>query len=170
MVAVSLKFGSVGDIVTVIQLAWSIQQALSETKGSSAEYRMLVDYLKGFSDSLEAVKPLILNPRTTLELSAVNALRWAIGTCEKLMRDFQLKITSYAGSLAPGGSGSWLIDVRQKIGWFTSVKGDAIDLRLNLCAQGEIINRIVSASTAWVPSLCSTKGKTKLIIGLIVNY
>ncbi len=150
MVAVSLKFGSVGDIVTVIQLAWSIQQALSETKGSSAEYRMLVDYLKGFSDSLEAVKPLILSPRTTLELSAVNALRCAIGTCEKLMRDFQLKITSYAGSLAPGGSGNWLIDVRRKIGWFTSVKGDAIDLRLNLCAQGEIINRIVSASTAWV--------------------
>ena len=44
----SITFGSVGDIIAVGQIAWSLVQALTDSKGSAKEYQGLVKELRAF--------------------------------------------------------------------------------------------------------------------------
>jgi hypothetical protein len=44
----SITFGSVGDIIAVGQIAWSLAQALTDSKGSAKEYQGLIKELRAF--------------------------------------------------------------------------------------------------------------------------
>jgi hypothetical protein len=44
----SITFGSVGDIIAVRQIAWSLAKALNDSRGSAKEYQGLVKDLQAF--------------------------------------------------------------------------------------------------------------------------
>lgn len=56
----SITFGSVGDIIAVGQIAWSLAQALTDTKGSAKEYQGLIKELQTFDQALLQVHPSLL--------------------------------------------------------------------------------------------------------------
>ena len=47
-----ITFGSIGDLIAVGQIAWSLAQSLSSTRGSAKEYQGLVKELEIFNNSL----------------------------------------------------------------------------------------------------------------------
>jgi hypothetical protein len=53
----SITFGSVGDIIAVGQIAWSLAQALTDSKGSAKEYQDLVKELRAFERAVLQVCP-----------------------------------------------------------------------------------------------------------------
>ena len=52
-----VTFGSVGDIIAVGQIAWSLAKALSDSRGSAKEYQGLVKELETFDKVLLQVSP-----------------------------------------------------------------------------------------------------------------
>ena len=56
----SITFGSVGDIIAVGQIAWSLAQALTDSRGSAKEYQGLVKELQAFDQALLQVYPRLL--------------------------------------------------------------------------------------------------------------
>jgi len=53
----SITFGSVGDIIAVGQIAWSLATALTDSRRSATEYQGLVKELGGFDQALLQVIP-----------------------------------------------------------------------------------------------------------------
>ncbi len=51
-----ITFGSVGDIIAVGQLAWSLGKALNTSRGSAAEYRSLIRELGAFEQAVLQVR------------------------------------------------------------------------------------------------------------------
>ncbi len=47
-----ISFGSVGDLIAVGQIAWSLAQALSDSQGSAKEYQGLMKELEIFNNAL----------------------------------------------------------------------------------------------------------------------
>jgi len=47
-----ITFGSVGDIISVGELAWNIAKALNRTRGSANEYQSLTKELELFNKAL----------------------------------------------------------------------------------------------------------------------
>lgn len=47
-----ITFGSVGDIITVGQIAWSLAKSLSDSRGSAKEYQGLIKELETFDQAL----------------------------------------------------------------------------------------------------------------------
>jgi hypothetical protein len=47
-----ISFGSIGDLIAVGQFAWSLAQALSNSRGSAREYQGLVKELQTFDQAL----------------------------------------------------------------------------------------------------------------------
>lgn len=47
-----ITFGSVGDIIAVVEVAWSLAKALSDSKGSVKGYQGLVKELETFEQAL----------------------------------------------------------------------------------------------------------------------
>ncbi len=88
--------------------------------------------------------PSIDLTQPTLDQASLNAILYAVATCERLMIEFKSKLSPYEQSLVQGGSGNWFLDLRRKIGWMSSPREDAIDLRRNLVGQGDVITRILS--------------------------
>jgi hypothetical protein len=50
--SVSITFGSIGDIIAVGQIAWSIAKAVNDSRGSAQEYQCLVKELQKFDQAL----------------------------------------------------------------------------------------------------------------------
>lgn len=51
-----ITFGSVGDIITIGQIALQLAQALSDWRGSAKEYRSLIKELQTFDQALLQVR------------------------------------------------------------------------------------------------------------------
>ncbi|KAJ3543914.1 hypothetical protein NM688_g5802 [Phlebia brevispora] len=179
MSLVGFTFGSFGDIITIIQIARAIQKSLSEKSGATAECRMLIEYLDTFTGTVEIVKSLafpgrsppdgaqnasdgnvhgittplrsIQSPFTNPEYSAsANAILRSLWLCDRLLREFKVKLAPYEESLlysSGGSSRNRLRDFWRKVDW-SSIKADAIDLRRNLAAQVQHITLILSILTA----------------------
>jgi hypothetical protein len=49
--SLGVSFGSVGDLIAVGQIAWSLAKALSDTRGSSREYQGLAKELEAFNNA-----------------------------------------------------------------------------------------------------------------------
>jgi len=56
----AITFGSVGDVIAVGQLAWSLSQALTDSRGSAKEYQDLVKELQAFDQALLQVPTLFM--------------------------------------------------------------------------------------------------------------
>lgn len=48
----SITFGSIGDIIAVAQIAWSLAKALTDSRGSAKDYQGLIKELQTFDQAL----------------------------------------------------------------------------------------------------------------------
>ncbi|KAJ4469760.1 hypothetical protein C8J55DRAFT_193678 [Lentinula edodes] len=128
----ALTFGSIGDIITVIELLNQIRKALCDSTGSSAEYQALIVDLDVFSDILDAVKSSISS---------------TVQSSHNLLKDIHGKIRKYQCSLRAGGSGNAMRDSWRKIGWALFKKPELVQMRRKVMDQVEILNILLSISS-----------------------
>ena len=53
--SVGITFGSIGDLIAVSEIAWSLSKALKDSRGSVKEYRCLEKELETFSEAFRLV-------------------------------------------------------------------------------------------------------------------
>lgn len=167
MSLVGFTFGSFGDIITVISLAWSIKKLLSDANGAPAECRLLVEYLDTFTNTVEIAKTLTIDasiastsatsdtappPLSRPEYStAVTVVSHALSICRRLLEAFKSKLAPYEASLLSNNACSKFVVFRRKLSWI-SIRKEALELRRNLEGQLHSINVILS-----VVALCVTR-------------
>ncbi|KAJ3538447.1 hypothetical protein NM688_g6521 [Phlebia brevispora] len=72
------SFGSFGDIVNVIQITYSLAQALRDTGRASNECKDLLEYLDAFGQNLESLRPYVSSGHDSFDGScAANPQRGA---------------------------------------------------------------------------------------------
>ncbi|KAK3332118.1 hypothetical protein B0T19DRAFT_456649 [Cercophora scortea] len=122
----SIRFGAVGDIISVSLLAKELMLALDSTRGSASEYQAIVRELLFLDLALLKVEDLL---RTTGDSPEIQAL-----------------IRKYDGSLAArGGSGNRLMDVARKVQWKASDKQRDIDkFRVELTGYTESLGLLLA--------------------------
>jgi hypothetical protein len=151
-----ITFGSIGDLIAVGQIAWSLAQAVSSTRGSAKEFQGLVNELKTFNNVLLQVVALWQNYEGSLELDELGKVtkhavkEWRGSLCEFRLR-FEKK---YGASLRPGGSGNWAKDASKKVLWLKE-KDDIIELKRRINSASSMITLLVLAAIGFVVSIFS---------------
>jgi hypothetical protein len=78
-VSMSITFGSVGDIIAVVQIAWSLAKALADSAGSAKEYQDLIKELQTFDEALLHVCPhFLMKQNKSLSLTCLFTGRCAL--------------------------------------------------------------------------------------------
>lgn len=129
-----ISFGSVGDIIAVGEIAWSIAKALSSSRGSAKEYQSLAKELQLFNKALLQVVAVWQNYAECEELRELGKLtREVIGEWKETLCGFQGKLErKYGKSLGTdGGSGNWVRDAGRKVAWLRE-KEEVGELRAKL--------------------------------------
>lgn len=144
--SLNFGFGSIGDIITVVQLAASIANVLRDSTGASHEYQELVIELDSLSLTLDFAYNTV-SPLSSISIcaSVVRALLRDVSECSKLLKRFQGKIEGYQRSLGKGGSGNKWRDSWVKIGWGLFQKESLIELRTELSRRGAAIQLSISS-------------------------
>jgi hypothetical protein len=118
--ALVMSFGfSVGDFVAGAQLAYTLCQALSDSKGSAQEYQELITQLDVVHKVLLQVDQL--RAAKQLAQATVNALLFTVNSTNVAMERFIEQNEAYHESLKPGGSGHSLKDLFRKAKWGTQM-------------------------------------------------
>lgn len=119
-----MSFGfSVGDFVAGAQLAHTLCQALSDSRGSAKEYQELIAQLDVVHKVLVQVDQL--RAANQLAQATVNALLFAVNSTNTAMEKFIEQNEAYHDSLKPGGSGNSLKDLFRKGMWGTHMSEKA---------------------------------------------
>ncbi|KAA1479012.1 hypothetical protein DENSPDRAFT_830205, partial [Dentipellis sp. KUC8613] len=155
MPIVAFTFGSVGDIIAVVQLLDQVRRALCDSTGSSAEYQALIRDLDVFADILDAVEHAFHTPvykpagRGGVPPTVANAHRQALQTSFELLCDVEGRIGRYKACLKRGGSGSMMRDSWRKVGWALFKKAELQDLRRRVMDQVEVMHILLSLQSRW---------------------
>jgi hypothetical protein len=106
MATIAFTFGSLGDIVALLQLAWSLRQTLSDVAGSSMQIRAVIADLDSFAHGIQAVKSA-LDMFKSMPASLRNALGLALQRAHAILLamksevdTFNAKVASAAGILS----------------------------------------------------------------------
>ena len=145
--AAIFSFGSFGDIITLVQLTYSLASAIRDTKAHHEQYEELAQYLDAFGQNLESLRPYVeRSGSSTMDQAATIQIRNALTTCERLMRQFMDKYTLVQ---SPQMSSLRYMGKRLKwaVRWVMSAEDDAIE------QQRELFSTVVHRVTQHVPKL-----------------
>lgn len=159
---VAFTFGSFGDIFTILGLACTVRQLLSDSRGASVECRLLVEYLNTFASTMNVVKALAFDesPGSATPAigcgiavlarpeykSAANAVLYALSICCRLLEAFKAKLCPYEEGLMASRPGvmNTLRSTWFRLSW-VPIRQEALELRTSLEARARNIQLIVSA-------------------------
>jgi hypothetical protein len=110
---------SFGDFVAGAQLAYTLCQALSDSKGSAREYQELMAQLDVVHKVLLQVDQLCA--ANQLAQATVNALLFTVNSANAAMERFIEQNEAYSESLKPVGSGNLIKDLFRKGKWGTQM-------------------------------------------------
>ncbi|TFY54954.1 hypothetical protein EVG20_g9496 [Dentipellis fragilis] len=150
MPLVAFSFGSVGDIIAVVQLLNQVRRALCDSTGSAAEYQALIADLDAFADVLCAVQHALNPPayqparRRSVPPPVANAWCHALQMSAGLLDEIRRKVLKYQDSLRIGGSGSMMRDSWRKVGWALFKKPELEGIRRRVMDQVEVLNILLS--------------------------
>ena len=112
----SLTIGSVGDIITICDILRTVVQALSESRGSAAEYQALVKELQALSQAVYSVRSLLERHQ---DLKEIGRLQDLLKDCRSnLIRELE-RIQPYGTALKSCPSVSAVKIICRKIRWLT---------------------------------------------------
>ncbi|TFY75605.1 hypothetical protein EWM64_g8406 [Hericium alpestre] len=154
MSVVAFTFGSLGDIITLLQLADHVRKALYDTKRASAEYRDVISDLDSIVYIVtEVQRTLSLQGPDRLSQSVENALYHAIGICLHLIAQMNERIAARRAASRNGKSvGTMAIDTWQRIGWTLFKKEELLVLRRRLSGQIEAMNTLLTLAQGFASS------------------
>lgn len=135
----AVPFGvSIGDFIAVGSLTHQIITALSDSRGSKAEYKDLISLLSSLKWALQAVSGQFFELASSEGVDAAfgNGLKHQLGLCTKTMEDFLLSSQKYTESLLPDDRKKNFRKEFRKITWCLFKKEDVQQLYSTL--QGHI--------------------------------
>jgi hypothetical protein len=142
-----ITFGSVGDIVSVSLVFKDLLIALSDSRGSSAEYQSVVRELYVLDTALLQVELLSRSRAATPELHALyETSKQTVVKCRDSIAACAARTRKYSESLEVGGSGNILEDTARKIQWRASHKAtDIAKLRAEFMGYSDSIDMLLAA-------------------------
>ncbi|KAI0143151.1 hypothetical protein GGR57DRAFT_484366 [Xylariaceae sp. FL1272] len=143
--SVALTYGSVGDIVTTIQLVYRLSQALSEAHGAARQLEDLIFELRLLRATLEQIKVTWSSRKPCPELDRLSMiLRPAIADSRADIEHFLEKAVKKYGKrmLRPAGSRNSPWDIMTMIQWDLCESGKIDKLRLKLSRRQEIVQMV----------------------------
>ncbi|TFY76573.1 hypothetical protein EWM64_g7438 [Hericium alpestre] len=165
MPAIAFTFGAFGDIFSLIQLARSVQKALSESAGASMEYQDLVMEVDSFIKIVNCVhRTMSFHGPNRLPPSVENALNASLAICSVLIGKIGNKIIDYRESLRKGGGTRMMLDSWRKIGWGLFAKNEMIDLQRRLAEQVEVMNTLLTLAHGHALSRTEENSREQLEI------
>lgn len=145
----AIPFGfSIGDFIAVADLARSIVRALSESRGSTADYKSLCEVLFSLDRSLHVASAIFLHPSsgpgTSLDMGPLNGIHYELGRCRRLMEEFLISSKKYTEALL-NGQGSRFKREWRKVTWCLYKTEDVQKLQENLKGHLDAFNFYTSA-------------------------
>lgn len=126
-----VTFGSVGDIIAVCEVVRSLAHALNDIRGSSAEYRAVINELKSLEGALGEVKSLV----GTLSPHKQDAFRQCLSSveqCRHIIVPFLDSVEKYREHLEEGSSLNTFEAAIYKARWHFSEHDAVVKLRSEL--------------------------------------
>lgn len=142
-IAMSLGF-SIGDFITVGNLAIKTYACLQDSTGSAADYQRLKLAYSSLKVTIALVGELLAENPGSLASPLVNATKMHLSECYTLLQDFADITKKYDASLSTGGSGSKGKDALRKLKWGT-IKDDAREIFRRLQGHIEAVDTLISA-------------------------
>lgn len=155
-----MSFGiSVGDFIAAATLAANLIQALSRTRGSSAEYQAIIQDLDGVRQTFLQLDQM--QATNLLAQATINALLHLTKSSMDIMKQFLDDIDKYRPSLQDGGSTSAVRDVFRKMEWSVSKKSASVQkFREILQFRLTAIAVLVSLSSLYCPEIfCANRDR-----------
>ncbi|TFY76554.1 hypothetical protein EWM64_g7458 [Hericium alpestre] len=140
MAIFAFTVGSLGDIISLIQLAKAVTKALCDSKGSSAEYFDLILEINSVVHTVESVQhELSVRGPDKLAPPVENGLHHAVRICVDLLRRMNEKILAWRRGFSIT---SWIIgkDAWLRLGWGLFTREELISLRRRLSGQIETMS------------------------------
>ncbi|KAF8253177.1 hypothetical protein K440DRAFT_279586 [Wilcoxina mikolae CBS 423.85] len=146
---------SAGDFIAAVGLIAKITKALSDTKGASNEYQLVVIELQALERvlfQLEALKPNEAN------IGHINAVRAMALTCRLPLQDFINKLTKFEKSMGPRTSRNALHTFGRKAQWAVVMLDEVTTFRVTIAAKVASIHLLLGAYTAAAASRLERQG------------
>ncbi|TFY81405.1 hypothetical protein EWM64_g2603 [Hericium alpestre] len=146
MSLVAFTFGSLGDIIALLQLADQVRRALCDTRDASAEYKDLIAELYSVVYTITNVQRVlsIQGPRR-LAQSVENALYHAVGVCLHLVAQMNERISTRRQAACSRGVVKMMVaDVWWSIGWKLFKREEVLFLRKRLSGQVAAMNTLLT--------------------------
>lgn len=124
---------TVGDIIAIVTLAVQIGQALSDSRGASKDYRVLIDELAAFRRALRVLEYKIRH-HPPGEGVVQDILKEA-STCRRFMEEFLKSIEGYQVLSQKGRNSIW-----RKIVWSIFKTREVGNFRQQLSSRQATIN------------------------------
>ncbi|TFY77900.1 hypothetical protein EWM64_g6112 [Hericium alpestre] len=141
---VAFTFGSLGDIISLLQIANGVRKALCDTKGVSAEYRDLLAELDTLVYTItSAQRTLSVHDPNHLSQSVENGLYHAVQVCLRLLTQANERISVCRNAVAKDG-GSKTSNLWGRVGWMLLRKDELIALRLRLSEQIKAMDTLLT--------------------------
>lgn len=130
-----MSFGfAVGDFLAAIDLVHDLAVALSDSRGSGAKFKGLVQELYFLERAMIAINGLQVPAGLESHLWIVQQ---AASQCQRAITDFLRKSDVYMQCLGQGGSSRWWKDAFYKIKWAVYKADDVEELRA--CLRGHAV-------------------------------
>ncbi|KAK4234844.1 hypothetical protein C8A03DRAFT_37338 [Achaetomium macrosporum] len=140
-----MSFGfSVGDFLATIELVHDLAVALSDSRGSRAKFRGLVQELYSLERAMIEIKNLQLPAGLESHLWMVQQ---AASQCQRAITDFLQKNDAYMRCLGQGTSAAWWNESFYKIKWAVYKADDVDELRACLRGHALAMGIMLSSST-----------------------
>jgi len=146
--SIAFTFGSVGDIISLIQLSGQIIYLLVSTSGSSESYQALVLDVTRLQNFLEQLVLAIRNENmVSCRARAIFSERYAedaVVSCRALLERIRQRTMYYRNIVARRASGTWM-DTWRKAGWMLFRQGEIEAFREQICEHNQLIVQALAA-------------------------
>lgn len=145
-----ITFGSIGDLLAVGQIAFSLAKALSENRGSAKDYQDLVTQLKLFDKILFQVTLVVQIYKASPELDALCAVTAEVVLdCQAAFNEFRDKFDrKYGSTLGADGAAGRFKTAGKKIMWLKE-KEDIFQLKSRLQTSCGSISVLLSTAIGY---------------------
>lgn len=132
----AFTFGSLGDILSLIQLTYNVVQIIRDAAGAPQEYQELVASLNTTLEVLNLIRGVAFAASVDiLTLPVQRALDQAIKNYDAIIRDLNERLSKFQPSLRAGGSKSKVRDFWRKVQWGSFQKKDLVEIRRKMEEQ-----------------------------------
>ncbi|KZV84392.1 hypothetical protein EXIGLDRAFT_290603 [Exidia glandulosa HHB12029] len=142
----AFTFGSFGDIAAILQLAWTIRRALSESAGgASTQVRTLIVDIDAFTRALQQIQSALDTSAVPADL--MNGIAHALESCFVLLRGVQVQINSFNARMTGAVGARTVKRYWAALGWEIMGGRSKVEaMRARLSEQVEVIQTLLAAA------------------------